>query len=212
MQWNESQIESPFPFPSAFPGQRRARPTDSSGESFTRVTTQLRQGLATPAAGAPVSTADVPAWNPGGPLPVPPIAHGEVTTRAHEPQGHGQLSVHATQGWVGPGSAGPQRAQGNRGLATVNPDGSITWTVYGPDMRTILYRQLIAPPGRISPQAAQGTTNRDAQIRENTTRNVLRQLPTTTGAPQRLRPHRSNASGADIVPVQSRRPRRRTTR
>jgi hypothetical protein len=167
---------------------------------FTRILTQIRAGIVRTL--GRVSRANIPRMRRGGPAPVPAIVHGEVTTRANEARGAGQLLQHSVQGWMrrGRASAPPQ---GNRGIATVNPDGSITWTVYGPDMRTIIYRQLIAPAGSVSPRAAVGTDDGAAQIREDTTRRVLARIPTVgqdgqVGPAQVFRKHRSHESGPDL--------------
>ncbi|MFY0562799.1 hypothetical protein ACN28E_03060 [Archangium lansingense] len=179
---------------------------ERGGDSFIRVITQIARGLVTTTPGT-VSPVPIPQWNPVGPPPSPPpVAHGEITTYGNEARGHGQLTVHGTVGWVpSQGSAVPP-PRGNRGLATVNPKGSITWTVYAPDMRRILYRQLIAPEGTIPEQEARDP--RFAQRRENIVRGVLNRLRTSTGRPQQLRPHPASAPGPDILPRASR-PQRR---
>jgi hypothetical protein len=173
---------------------------EGSRDEFTRILTQIRSGIVRTL--GRVSRANLPRMRRGGPPPVPAIVHGEVTTRVNEARGAGQLLQHSVQGWLRRGRATPP-PQGNRGIATVNPVGSITWTVYGPDMRTIIYRQLIASAGTVPRRAAVGTDDGAAQIRENTTRQILAGIPTVgedgqVGPAQVFRKHQSHESGPDL--------------
>ncbi|MBL9003857.1 MAG: hypothetical protein JNJ46_06405 [Myxococcales bacterium] len=169
------------------------------GESFTRIRTQIRRRIVRSRPG--VSRTDIPRGpGPRGPAPVPRIAHGEVTTYANEPMGAGQLLQHGTQGWLR-GRRAVAPPTGNRGIATVNPDGSVTWTVYAPNMRTILYRRAIAGPGYIAAAAAVGIDNQAAQTRENAVRALLSTIPTIGGGPPQIfRSHATNVAGPDLLP------------
>jgi len=199
MQWNDA-IRTP--------DLDRDADHDRCGEGFEQVILPLTDGRI-PAAGRNVSMDPVPEWT-GRLRPVPPIVHGEVAT--DEGAGHGQLAVHMLQGWRTPAGNPVLPPHGNRGLATINRDGSVTWTVYAPDMKSIIYRQLIAPAGSVSPR---GASPQAKQRRENRVRSLLGRIPTAMvrrrvpgvtavrrafGPPQVFQWHGYNTPGPDLVP------------
>lgn len=172
-------------------------------DEFTRIFTQIRAGLVRLARG--VSRLRTPAPRPES-LPVPRIAHGEVTTASQEGRGVGQLTQHATQGYVRRGRpVGPEAIRGNRGIAVVNPDGSVDYTVYSSGLRTILFRRRICGAGCVPTAHATGSAPGSAQVREDVVRTLLAQIPTIEGStampPQIFGPHNSSVSGPDLLPI-----------
>lgn len=156
----------------------------------------------------------------------PEVAHVEVSTARNEARALAQLRQQGTVGWLTHSRGGPGQArqppQGLRGLAIEHPDGSIVYTVYSPDMRTVEYRQKIRPahagprvprrPPR-RPRTAQERRQhaqavlRAAADRERRARNAINRVASQTapsGGPpaQRLIRAKPNVtgSGPDLVP------------
>ncbi|MGC4093187.1 MAG: hypothetical protein QM756_35930 [Polyangiaceae bacterium] len=126
---------------------------------------------------------------PSGDQRPPPIESGEVTFPANERLAVPKLRDEATLGWLDRGGTQRRVPRGNRGVATVNPDGSVDYTVLNPELNHVLWRRRIAGP-------AASRRNLDDQRREDVARRLVARV---SGQP--LRRHSAQDVGPDLRPL-----------
>lgn len=130
-----------------------------------------------------------PLYDSGRDARPPTIQSGEVTTPEHERQASPKLREEAQLGWLDRRGRHRRVQPGRRGVATVNPDGSVDYTVFNQALNHVLWRRRILRP---DPSRA-GLT---PQQREDLARNTVARL-----SRQALRPHSAQDVGPDLLPA-----------